>query len=214
MATYCPNCGTELTEALFCENCKANVTPLMGFSDRVHDPALIGAINKIRKDAWKIVGIVMVMIIIGCVLVGLASGIKPIGIMIALGVVADIIIAVVMCIKSMIAKESNSYEGVVTDKYIKQQVQKRSNGMTYKKLDIHYVCVQKENGRKKVFKDRSAMTYNYLDEGDKICYHAQLIYPFEKYNKSSRDYLICNCCSTKNSLAQENCSQCGTILLK
>ena len=68
----------------------------------------------------------------------------------------------------------------------------------------------------KVKKEYSAdrRYYDYLKIGDKVRYHPNFHYKYEKYDKTHDRFVPCVMCDTMNPVHEDKCKKCGTPLLK
>jgi len=56
--------------------------------------------------------------------------------------------------------------------------------------------------------------YDYLNIGDRVRYHPQLAFKYEKYDKSHDREIPCMFCKTMNDIQNDRCEVCHCLLLK
>lgn len=130
----------------------------------------------------------------------------------AVGAFISFVTLVVNLISNAKRRASNSYEAVVIDK--QQKWSEDSDGFTHTE---YITVVRTAGGRRKKIRESSngpSSAYDYLRIGERFRYHPQLMFPYEKYDKSSDGYVYCACCTAKNDLRSDRCSRCGAPLLK
>ncbi len=131
------------------------------------------------------------------------------------GVVISAVFLIFNLLSAIKKKSERQWDGVVIDKYTKQRTASSTDdGFTT--YTLYIVKIRKENGRIKKLKEkeRNCPYYEYLQIGDKVRYHPQFTYFYEKFDKSRDSYLLCPICATKNSITQDNCSSCGVPVIK
>jgi hypothetical protein len=75
---------------------------------------------------------------------------------------------------------------------------------------IYFDC---EDGRRRK-KEVSRTIYKYLQEGDRVRYLPQFPQPYEKYNKTQDDSILCMFCSRSVSIENDQCPYCKNPLIK
>lgn len=226
-STFCSQCGNAVasgysyvaagdpTAPAARESASANgIRP--GFSDRIHDPAVTAALKKNNK-ATAVFGILLVLApIVITAFLGWKDGDYTV-----LGYGAAIAcIFMIFSFFSLVKKKAEKqWDGVVIDKYTETKQDNSSNPSGDDSLASHTVYVtkiRKESGRIKKLEEREYRRpyYEYLNIGDKVRYHPQFNYYYEKFDKRSDSYLICPICESRNSPEGETCSRCGVPIIK
>ena len=116
-------------------------------------------------------------------------------------------------------KRSTTWDGVVTDRTVKQKRRKQSTGGD--KNDYYWVNyteytveISSDGGKKHfIVVDDDDTLYNFYRVGDRVRHHGGLK-TFEKYDKSRDGIIFCNACATKCDIGDDVCFRCGCPLLK
>lgn len=187
---------------------------LTGFSNRVYDEEIVAAVEKKRKRTTIIYGVIAGALLIVIPVLGIIIKKEKFLWFLAVGAVAAAITAILGLKKILSTQKAKSFEGKVVDKKVKLKTSKNAKTGEETNKKIYRIIIKKENGFKKRISSPSEDTYNYVELGERIRYHAHLPYPIEKFDKTNRDYIFCSMCSAKNSLADERCCKCKKPLLK
>ena len=216
---YCVSCGKKLEDGdSFCPGCGAPavagkeggapVSPASGikpgFSDKINDPAIRAAMKKNNKAA----GVFAVLLVLAPPVVTLLLSLKNndfsyfrYGIILAAVFLVFILIYV-----------------TVTEKHTETREEKTSadGDDCHSTYTLYIVQIRKENGRVKKLKEKehNHPYYDYLQVGDRVRYHPQFNYYYEKYDKSRDSYAICPVCACKNNLSRDTCARCGVPVIK
>lgn len=234
----CPKCGSDSDKSIkFCTNCgnplpqtadiqQNQETPteqaqgnqnLIGFSERINDPAF--ASYQRKGIAWIFIftGILSVIVIVGFFIYGETSSEmdNPQALHIGLGIAGMFLtIALLATISRLTTKQ---WDGVVIDKKVERKTrrQKNSDGQYYVERYKLYTVVFKTDRGKIVNKgvEDDDTVFNYFEIGDRVRHHKGLG-TLEKYDKSKDDIIFCNACSTLNDINDDKCCRCSCPLLK
>ncbi len=246
MANFCPNCGKPVnSEDKFCENCGASLVmqkrstagaaqkeavhmgvPAPGYSRRVNDPEILRAMKK-NSAASGIFGFFVIpMPLIGFVLYASITGEMEIEEAVRNGFIVSVIFLVFAIGSALKRRTEKSYDGVVTNKEILNQVSHRLSYSQRRRLGLNdpdksretYVTyVRTSDGKTKKIVETSTLgisAWNYLEIGDRFMYHPRLNFPYEKYDKTHEKQLYCVSCLKLNPITADRCSRCGVPLLK
>jgi hypothetical protein len=190
---------------------------LIGFSERIHDPAF--ASYQRQATAWSFIfaGILAVVVIVGFFIYGQTSSEmdNPQALFIGLGIGGMFLtIALLSTISRAMVKQ---WDGVVIDKKIEKKTrrQKDSNGQYYtERYTLYTVVFKTDQGKiEKRSREDDDLVYNYFEIGDRVRHHKGLG-TLEKYDKSKDSIIFCNACSTLNDINDEKCYRCSCPLLK
>lgn len=227
---YCVSCGKKLEDGdSFCPGCGAPavavkeggapVSPASGikpgFSDKINDPAIRAAMKKNNKAA----GVFAVLLVLAPPVVTLILSLKNNDFSyFRHGMILAAVFLVFYLISVTKKKGEKQWDGTVTEKHTETRQEKTSADgddclSTY---TLYIVQIRKENGRVKKLKEKehNHPYYNYLQVGDRVRYHPQFNYYYEKYDKSRDSYAICPVCACKNELSRDTCARCGVPVIK
>ena len=185
----------------------AGITP--GFSERMETDEFQTAMKKANRT--HVIVLAATAVLLAPLLVAIVSVIKPsnVGALVGAGVIVE---AIIICIiVYMLAKRfgGKSWDGQVTGKRVSRE---RSGNSTRRVFITEFTT---DDGRKKKHKARTLHpTYDYLNVGDRVRYHPQLSYPFEKYDKTTDGLLLCPFCGDFQEIENDSCSRCKKPLLK
>lgn len=113
----------------------------------------------------------------------------------------------------MLAKRflSKSWDGLLTAKRIGSE----RAGSRRSRRSVYIMTFMTDDGRKKRFKERTIHPiYDYLEIDDRVRYHPQLSYPFEKFDKSGDEQVLCPFCGRLQPIDLDECASCHKPLLK
>jgi hypothetical protein len=237
----CPKCGAESEKSIkFCVHCgspqlqsaetqgpelepeavdgkPAGNQSLIGYSERINDPAF--ASYRRQTTAWSFIfaGILAVIVIVGFYIYGENSSEmdNPQALYIGLGIGGMFLsIALLSTISRMRVK---GWDGVVIDKKKEKKTRrnKDSNGQYYEERYTLYTVVFKTDRGKIINKsvDDDDTVFNYFEIGDQVRQHKGLG-TLEKYDKTGDSIIFCNACSTLNDINDDKCFRCSCPLLK
>ncbi len=234
----CPNCGNDSDKSIrFCVECGSllpqaadNQTTepvmerdpvgnkaLIGFSERINDPAF--ASYRRQTTAWSFIfaGILAVIVIVGFFIYGETSSEmdNPEALYIGLGIGGMFLtIALLSTISRAMVKQ---WDGVVIDKKVEKKTRrnKDSDGRYYVERYTLYTVVFKTDRGKILNRsvDDDDTVFNYFEIGDRVRQHKGLG-TLEKYDKSRDSIIFCNACSTLNDINDDKCLRCSCPLLK
>lgn len=110
------------------------------------------------------------------------------------------------------------WEGTVDqkEKLSREYSKKNADGTRYKEtINIYTVYFRTNEGKKKKdSRQEDSRWYDYLQEGDRVKYHGNLLNYYEKYDKSSDNVLPCASCGSLRDIREDYCGRCGAIMLK
>ena len=114
--------------------------------------------------------------------------------------------------------DGKQWDGTVTEKHTETRQEKTSadGDDCHSTYTLYIVQIRKENGRVKKLKEKehNHPYYDYLQVGDRVRYHPQFNYYYEKYDKSRDSYAFCPVCACKNNLSRDTCARCGVPVIK
>lgn len=214
---YCKNCGTVLVEkARFCTGCGGRI----GYSERIHDPAFAVYLKSTNRWSAIFSMILAVAAVIGFYIYGETSREmeNPQALFIGFGI-GSMFLAIAF-FQILGRKRSETWDGVVVDKTVKQKDRRQSTGSGDNDYYIHYyteyavIVRENESGKthRMVFEDDTTV-FDYYQVGDRIRRHAGLN-SYEKYDKSKDSIIFCNACGTLCDINDEVCFRCQCPLLK
>lgn len=230
----CTACGTKLPEGVaFCPGCgkavnlsapESAVTSqavpsepsqgsagLVGFSDRCNHPEILAFAQKNKKYATGFMWILVFVPLVGFPVAGLLMDKFPFGQALITGVGISLVM-LILNLLSLRKTRQPMWEGVVVNKYSKEEYEHRDGPETYTKYTI---AINTDAGKKKTIVETGnrRKMYDYLSVGDRVRFHPKLG-TYEKYDKS-KDYIIyCNVCTTLNPIQNDRCKRCNNLLFK
>ena len=222
---FCTACGSPMSSTIenqAAEQQKTDTIPegnraLIGYSDRINDPAF--ASYQRQATAWSFIfaGILAVIVIVGFYIYGETSSEmdNPQALYIGLGIGGMFLtIALLSTISRMRIKQ---WDGVVIDKKVEKKArrQKDTDGRYYQERYTLYTVVFKTDKGKIINKsvEDDDTVFNYFEISDQARHHKGLG-TLEKYDKSRDSIIFCNACSTLNDINDEKCYRCSCPLLK
>ncbi len=239
---FCPNCGTQSTEsASFCANCGFALAPktasapqtapapqfippqpsvmpgtgLVGFSQRINDPAYTSLNKKSQIWIFLFAAIISVAFIVGFPIYGNTSGDIDFPKSLYYGLGLGGMFCVIAIITSLRKAADKTWDGVIENKrYYRVEDSDDDGGFTTCRY-VYELRIRKDSG--KVIKmeipgGRNASIYEYYNEGDKVRHHKGL-HLFEKYDKSRDTQILCVACTKLNDINADKCKKCKTPLL-
>ena len=228
----CPHCGTDSAKNIrFCTECgqalpdpeptdKRDSAPerLVGFSNRIQDPAFARYLKNTKRWAWLFAAILAVVAIVGFYIYGETSSEmdNPEALYIGLGI-GGMFLLIALAANVGRSRRSETWDGVVVDKQIEQKKRKKrtgNNGYYWKNYVLYTVVIKSERGARHTRSVEDDDTvFNYYQIGDKVRYHGGLN-SLEKYDKSGDQIIFCNACASLNDIQNETCFRCHCPLLK
>lgn len=235
----CPNCGADFAKSVkFCTACgsplpqnQENQTEepaatagksegkqnLIGFSERINDPAF--ASYQRQGTAWSFIfaGILAVIAVVGFYIYGETSSEmdNPQALYIGLGIAGMFMtIAILATLSRLTTKQ---WDGVVIDKKKEKKTRRNKNsdgGYYLERYTLYTIVFKTDQGKiiNKFMEDDNAI-FNYFQIGDRVRHHKGLG-TLEKYDKSKDSIIFCNACSTLNDINDDKCYRCSCPLLK
>ena len=235
MGKFCTNCGAQLKDKVaFCSNCGSAVTAqshssgflssnsmpgLVGFSRCINDPEVIKEIEDSNKKGR------------GCIFIGIPLPFIIFLIVSFVSVEVDTLDALVFgggisvaflliyLFAEYLSNPKRSWDGIVGDKELKNKTRRFRDGAIehYIQCTVSFrtdsgkkhFSVSTSNGNPE-FKDY----YDYLNVGDRVRYHPQLPFKYEKYDKSHDSEIPCMFCKTMNDIQNDRCEVCNCLLFK
>lgn len=213
---FCTNCGRPLPAGGNEEETPAGQASLVGFSDKINDPAFASYIK--QGTAWIFIftSIISAIAIVGFYIYGQTSVEmdNPQALFIGLGIAGMFLtIAIISNISRLAGK---TYDMVVIDKKIEKLTRRQKSGEDYyiEKFTRYTVVYRTDKGKVvKKWADDDATKYNYFQIGDRVRHHKGLN-TLEKYDKTGDKIIFCNACSTLNDINDDKCCRCSCPLLK
>ncbi len=235
MARFCVNCGAELTDkAAFCGKCGSAVTiqslntgslsnynmpGCVGFSERINDPEVIKKIEKRNKKGRGciIIGVPLPLIIF--LIVSFASEeVRTVDALVFGGGIS-VVILLFFVFGSFLTNAKRTWDGIVVDKKTKNRSRRFRDGEVQHYTD-YIIYFRTDSGKKKISVGSSnggpdyRDYYDYLNVGDRVRYHPNLSFSYEKYDKSHDSAIPCMFCKTMNDIQNGRCEACDNLLFK
>jgi hypothetical protein len=184
---------------------------LVGFSDRCYSPEILAAARKIKKSSIGFMWILVFVPLIGFPIAGMLIEDFPFGESLIIGVGLALVMLVVNLITLKRAKQP-MWEGVVVNKYSKEQYKHRDGPETYTE---YTTVITTDAGRKMTIVERDSrrIMYDYLSVGDRVRYHPRFG-TYEKCDKSKDRIIYCNVCTVMNPIQNDRCKWCNNLLFK
>ena len=187
--------------------------PAPGFSDRVNDPEILKAVKNNKKYS-KIFAVVIVPIpLIGFLIYSFTSDSMTTTQGLLYGAIISFVFLICAVISFIKGRPGNSYEAVVTKKKTRNRTDSKDDNI----YTEYITFVKTTEGKKKKIVEtdkRIVAAFEYLDEGARFKYHPQFAFPYELYDKSKAQYIVCVKCGRKNPVEADRCKKCSTPLLK
>ncbi len=233
---YCRNCGEQIPDnAKFCTNCGSvqnkqvsqanqghqqnynqsnnfNRQNLVGFSNKINDPAFSRHIRKSKRGAKIFSLFILIAAPLGFAIAGSVSNEFDNPQALLMGLAIGVFYYLFAIIWSKRHFNKKSWEGVVIDKDIKtKRDSKNYSYNTYKEYTVRF---KGNNGEKhKISIRRNREYFDYFKIGDRVRFHGGLN-TIEKFDKSRDSIIYCNACGTKNDITNDFCRRCKVPLLK
>jgi ribosomal protein L40E len=240
---YCRNCGAQIPDnAKFCTSCGAaqnsqanqsnqnnqsyqqnynhpnnyNRQNLIGFSNKINDPAFSQFIKKSKKGASIFGLFILVAAPVGFGIAGSVSDDFNNPQALLMGLALGVLYYIFSIIWSKKHFSSKTWDGVVVDKDIKKKTEHHGSGdnASYTTYNLYTVYFKGNNGENhKIAAKNNRKYFDYFNLGDKIRFHGGLN-SIEKYDKSNDSIIYCNACGTENDINADYCRKCKVPLLK
>lgn len=196
---------------------KTESPSMIGYSDRIHDPAFASFMKSVYRWSGGVSIGLALLSFFGLIIFGrVTQAINP-EFALFIGSVLAILFLSIGAYVYIRRKSSRTWDGVVIDKDTKEKHSRRNIGHDVE-IDYftEYTIKIKEDQTGKIHrltkkKDHSA--YRYFQIGDKVRHHAGLN-SYEKYHKSKDVYQLCNACGAVCDLQDEICKRCKCPLLR
>ncbi|MDF3004186.1 MAG: uncharacterized protein K0S22_658 [Oscillospiraceae bacterium] len=226
---YCKHCGTILSDNVrFCTGCGAqtgsapNTRPAaergrIGYSQRIHDPAFARYLKNTNRWSAIFSMILAVAAVIGFYIYGETSremG-NPHALFTGLGIGGMFLLIALYTI--IARKRSNTWDGVVVNKTIKQKSRRHDTGNNDSTINYYteYAVIVRDERDKThpMTAEDDRTVFDYFQVGDRVRHHAGLN-SYEKYDKSRDSIIFCNACATLCQINDDVCFRCKCPLLK
>jgi hypothetical protein len=217
---FCMGCGKAVdravSESMAASQAAASVPPqsgagLVGFSDRCFSPEILAVAQKNKRVGIKFMLVLVALPLIGFPVAGLLIDEMPLGEAMIIGSLLSLVMLVINLLRLRGSKQP-MWEGVVVNKYSKEEYKHRGEPETY----TEYTTVIKTDlGKKKTITVRESRRYmyDYLSVGDRVRYHPSFG-TYEKYDKSRDSIIYCNVCTVMNPIQNDRCKRCNNLLFK
>ena len=184
--------------------------PLVGFSNRVNDPAVLEAIRKSNKAAGIFAVIIIPLPFIGFIIASFFSSELSRLEAVILGALVSLVFLVFYVVSAARKKTAKGWDGVVTEKYTTVKYGEDDEETFY------IVKMRTDDGRTKKLKEKefSHRYFDYLNIGDRVRYHPQFAYYYEKYDKSRDGFVYCPMCASKCGVELDYCPKCKLPVIK
>ncbi len=171
----------------------------------------MAAAQKNRKFGLKFMIFLVLAPLVGFPLAGLLIDEMPLGEALIIGVG----VSLVMLIFNLFAQRRSrapTWEGRVVNKYSKRRSRHRDDAGTYME---YTVVITTDGGKKRTIVEEGGRRYmyDYLSPGDRVRYHP-VFDTYEKYDKSRDRVIYCNVCTMMNSINNDRCKRCNSLLFK
>lgn len=234
-AKFCPQCGAKLSpDSAFCSECGTKIggtqtAPIhtsyvdtapaeisIGFSNRANDPELLKTIDNDRKSTQKIVNFIGALpAVIMFIAFIVSEEVDFLSFLVfGVGISAAIFIGYGIHRKKRDAEVSWDGEvvGQTTEEKRNRNADENNNEPRTQTMFITSFRMPDGKVKKEYSADRRY--YDYLKIGDKVRYHPNFHYKYEKYDKTHDRFVPCVMCDTMNPVHEDKCKKCGTPLLK
>lgn len=182
-----------------------------GFSTHIDTPEFQAAMGSANKTFTLTVA--AVALLLAPLLTFIASLISPnnIGVLVGACVIVEIIVIAIVVRMLLKRFAGKSWDGEV----VGQHIARETSGNRHTTRRVYVTEFVTSAGDKKKHKERTLHPmYDYLEVGDKVRYHPQLTYPFEKFDKSADESIPCPFCGMLQPIEHDTCETCKKPLLK
>ena len=215
-ARFCPACGTALNAAAAQPPAGASQfsqQPLVGWTTRHLDPAVIRRAEKNKKSAWAFTIFLTAAFPIGFALAGILTEDMQLGEALIIGIGLGLLMLIIGVVRISHMK-SGTWDGTVTDKSQKRKMDHSQDDSVARYKTIYTIVVTEDNGKQHKLKyTDNTILYNYFNIGDRIRCHMAFS-TYEKFDKSRDSMIFCNICGKPNDIIRENCQFCRLPLFK
>lgn len=180
-----------------------------GFSTRIDSAEFQEAMGKGNRTFT--IAMILVALLLAPAIVGIAAVLSPnsLGVFVVVGAIVEIIV-VILVVRTMLKRfAGKSWDGEV----IAQLTARERSGNRSRKVYITEFAVD-GGGKKKQKESVRHPMYDYLAVGDRVRYHPQLTFPYEKYDKTADANLLCPFCGNFQPIENDYCDKCNKPLLK
>lgn len=220
----CPNCGNEVSvnnsTCLYCEAVTPgemvpsnNTGNLVGFSDKINDPAFTS--YKKKSVAWSFIfaAILAAVAMTGFPIYGNISGEIDWPYSFLYGLCIGCMFLVIAFMQTLKKGLDKTWDGTVDYKNAYRLKERNRNGAYHHHM-VYILKVKKDSGRTKKHKWRDIPgPYNYYNIGDRVRHHKGFYY-YEKYDKSKDSQIMCTACMSFHDIHKDLCTKCKCPLLK
>lgn len=226
---YCKRCGTALPNGTrFCTGCGTQIAEAtdsrpaaeggrIGYSQRINDPAFARYLKNTNRWSAIFSMILAIAAVIGFYIYGETSpemG-SPQALFIGLGIGGMFLLIALYTI--IARKRSNTWDGVVVNKTIKQKSRRHDTGNNDSTINYYteYAIIVRDERNKthRITAEDDRTVFDYFQVGDRVRHHAGLN-SYEKYDKSRDSIIFCNACATLCQINDDVCFRCKCPLLK
>ncbi|HHU79187.1 MAG: zinc-ribbon domain-containing protein [Caldicoprobacterales bacterium] len=235
MGKFCINCGAELKDkAAFCSSCGSavatqgqssstlsgnSVPGLVGFSGRINDPEVFKKIEEMSKKGRGCIFFGVLLPFIIYLIVSLVSDEVDTMDAFVFGGGLSVVFLLIYLFGEYLTNSKRTWDGIVTDKKSKNKTRRYRDG-EIKNYVEYTVSFCTDSGKKHYSVGRSIgdpecrLYYDYLNVGDRVRYHPQLPFKYEKYDKTYDRVIPCMLCKTMNDIWEDRCKACECLLFK
>lgn len=181
-----------------------------GYSTRIDTPEFKEAMDKGNRTF--VVTVVLTALFLPPLVAGIAALISREQLPIVVAACAIVWVITIAIVAWLLGKRflGKSWDGVVDS----QDVGSERSGSGHRRQRVYITRFVTDSGRKVTYKERTLHPfYDYLTFGDRVRYHPRLSYPFEKYDKTADETVICPFCGRMSSIELTECSSCHKPLL-
>ena len=189
-----------------------------GFSNRVNDPEILAAVKKNNRAGFGCAVLCVFIPFFAIVIGSMITEELEIMTAVMIGAGVSVLFFIFYLLFAIHKRFDKSWDGVVTKQYTRERQERyRDDDRDWYETYTECITVFKtDRGRKKKIRERSGRSkyYDYLRVGDRVRYHPQFVFQYEKYDKSHDKYLYCPVCATMNKSSDDRCKKCHVPLLK
>ena len=188
--------------------------PLVGWSDVANSPEMVETIKKNRRSAMGWTWVFTLLFPVGFLIAGLLSDEVPLSEALIIGIGLGLLILAINLWR-IAGMKKPVWDGVVMKKVEKKRYKRDNDDGSSQSYMEYIVLIRTERGKKKriVERQRDRAMYGYLDVGDRVRYHPALE-TYEKFDKSKDQVIYCNVCRLRNSIRNDRCERCNSLLFK
>lgn len=230
-ASFCGMCGTAIVKQAQPDQSKKpaasinkpaaskNKPEYVGFSEYINNPEVVKEIDNRNKKGRGCIFIGIPLPFIIFMIASLASDEIQTMDALVFGGGISVLFLIFFIIGEVAGNKKSSWEGVVVDKKRKNKSKRMKDGELRQYTEF-VIIFRTDSGKKKLsvtssygnpeFRDY----YDYLKVGDRVRYHPQLPFHYEKYDKSNDSEIPCMFCKTMNDIENDRCEACSSLLFK